>query len=118
MSVQNVNYSTVNFLVPAGGTTHAVTFNGTFSSVAQYIDWKQFTVDNFPFTPQGVFINNNAGTVPLVITINPIGWVITCPAGESLQTSFPAPNGQTCTITGDPVNPANVIFVDFPVLSM
>lgn len=108
--------NTTNYLVPAGGTTHAIQFTGNFSSLPYFIDWRQFKVDQFPFQPQGVFIDNTAGTTPLVITIQPLGWRVVCPAGQQLEAQFPAPNGQTATITGDPANVATVCFVDFPVL--
>lgn len=108
--------NTTNYLVPAGGQTHAIQFTGQFSSVPYYIDWRQFKIDQFPFQPQGVFIDNTAGTTALVITIKPLGWRVVCPAGQQLEAQFPAPNGQTASITGDPANTAIVCFVDFPVL--
>lgn len=115
MSITNpATNSTTNYLVPAGGTTHAVTFNGVYSATPTPIDWRQFTIDNFPFQPQGVFIDNTQGTGPLTITIKPINFSITCAAGVSTQAQFPAPNGQTCTITGN--GQATLVFVDFPVL--
>jgi hypothetical protein len=115
MTVNGSQFTTTNFLVPAGGTTHAVGFNGGFSSVPYPIDWRQFKIDAFPFQPQGVYIDNSAGTVACNVTVQPIGWTISCPAGQRLSTSFPAPNGQTSTITGDPANSVNVVFVDYPV---
>ncbi len=117
MSVNPSQFTTTNFLVPAGGTTHAVGFSGGFSSVPYPIDWRQFKIDAFPFQPQGVYIDNTAGTVPCTITILPINWKVVCAAGALLAQSFPAPNGQTATITGDPANNVNVIFVDYPVFN-
>lgn len=108
--------NTTNYLVPAAGQTHAVQFQGQFSAAPFPIDWRQFKIDQFPFQPQGVFVDNSAGTVPLVITILPLGWKVTCAAGAMLQAQFPAPNSQTATVTGDPGNTATVVFVDFPVL--
>lgn len=109
-------YKTTNYMVPSNGQTHAVGYQGTFSASPLLVDWRQFAIDNENFQPQGVFIDNTAGTVALVITVLPINYKVTCPAGLALQAQFPAPNGQTCTITGDPANNASVIFVDFPVL--
>lgn len=109
-------YKTSNYMVPSNGQTHAVLYSGNFAATPFNIDWRQYTLDNALFQPQGVFINNTAGTVPLVITILPINYVITCPAGQVMQAQFPAPNGQGATITGDPNNVVQVIFVDFPVL--
>lgn len=107
-------YNTGNYLVPAGGQTHAVPIIGTFSATPYAIDWRNFSIDNFPFSPQGVFIDNSQGTAPLVINIQPINYNVECPAGIVGQFQFPAPNGQTCTITGG--GQASVVFVDFPVL--
>jgi hypothetical protein len=107
-------YSTTNYLVPAAGNTHAVNFEGVFSATAQSIDWRQFGVDNFPFNPQGVFIDNTQGVSELSILIKPINFTVKCPAGQSGQYQFPAPNGQTCEITGN--GQASIFFVDFPVL--
>lgn len=108
--VQNVT----NYLIPASGQTHAVTYAGTFSATPAVIDWRQFAINNFPFQPQGLFADNTQGTAPLVITIGPIGYKVVVAAGTSAQAQFPAPNGQTASITGD--GEANITFVDFPVL--
>jgi len=116
MTVSTSQFATTNFLVPAGGTTHAVGFQGGFTAQPFLIDWRQFTVDAFPFQPQGVYVDNTAGTTPLTITIQPIGYNLIVAAGTSAARSFPAPNGQTCTIIGDPAATTNsVIFVDYPV---
>lgn len=106
--------TTTNYLVPAGGATHAVPFVGVFSATPTPIDWRQFRVDEFPFQPQGVFVDNTQGAGPLVINIQPLNWNFTVPAGAVQSGNFPAPNGQSATITGD--GQATVIFVDFPVL--
>ncbi len=109
-------YRTTNYMVPSNGQTHCVEYTGTFSANPFTIDWRQYTVDNSMFQPQGVFIDNTNGTVPLVITILPINYNVTCPAGQVLSAQFPAPNGQSASIVGDPANNASVYFVDFPVL--
>lgn len=115
MTVQNTGVQNVfNYMVPAAGQTHAVTFSGAFSATPFLIDWRQFSVDNFPFVPQGVFIDNTQGTGPLTITIFPLGFNVVCPTGSSGQFQFPAPNGQTAQIVGN--GQATVYFVDFPVL--
>lgn len=103
-----------NYLVPAAGQTHAATLNGIFSATPQLIDWRQFSVDNFPFQPQGVFIDNSAGTSPIVINIQPINYNVSCGTGAIGQFQFPAPDNQTCSITGN--GQATLVFVDFPVL--
>jgi len=111
--------STTNYLVPAGGATHAVPFEGVFSGVPFEIDWRQFKVDNFPFQPQGVFVDNSQGAGPLTVSIltalnGPTFYNFVVPAGAIQSGNFPAPNGQAASITGD--GQATVIFVDFPVL--
>lgn len=103
-----------NYLVPASGQVHGVQYNPVLTATPFVIDWRQFSVDNFPFQPQGVFIDNSQGTGELVITIAPLNWTVRCPAGVHKQAQFPAPNGQTASITG--AGQATLIFVDFPVL--
>lgn len=119
MPAQSVQ-ETVNYLVPSSGRTHAVPVEGVFSAQAYQIDWGQFKNDNFPFQPQGVFIDNSQGVGTLTVLIlnggvtGPTFWQVTCPAGAFKSANFPAPNGQACSITGN--GQATVIFVDFPVL--
>ena len=108
-----------NYLVPAGGGTHAVPVTGVFSATPEVIDWAQFKIDSFPFQPQGCFVDNSLGTGTLQIQIltgvnGVVFWTIQVPAGAVQAFSFPAPNGHAVSITG--VGQANVIFVDFPVL--
>jgi hypothetical protein len=118
MTVSTSQFGTTNFLVPAGGTTHAVGFQGGFTAQPYAIDWRQFKIDAFPFQPQGVYIDNIDGAAAVTITILPINYRIVCAAGVSIARSFPAPNGQTCMITGDPASSTtSVIFVDYPVFN-
>ena len=110
---------TSNYLVPAGGGTHAIPLTGVLGATPVVIDWAQYSVDNFPFQPQGVFVDNSAGAGDVVIDIltgvnGVVFWTVTVPAGAVQAVSFPAPNGQAMSITGD--GEANLIFVDFPVL--
>lgn len=114
MTISQSTINTNNYLVPAGGNTHAVPVVGQFTAVPYLIDWRNFSIDSFPFSPQGVFIDNSQGAGPLIVNIQPINYKVVCPAGVVSQFQFPAPNGQTCTIVGD--GQATVIFVDFPVL--
>ncbi len=106
--------NTSNYLVPSSGNTHCVTYAGVFSAIPTNIDWRQFSVDNFPFQPQGVFIDNSAGISNLVINIQPINYNVICPKGSIGQYQFPAPDNQTVSITGN--GQASINFVDFPVL--
>jgi len=112
MSVKLSN--TTNYLIPAAGQTHCVNVNEIFSPTPLFIDWRQFQIDNFPFRPQGVFIDNSLGIDALRIEISPLGYVVECEAGAMGQFQFPAPSGQTCNITGN--GSAKLYFVDFPVL--
>lgn len=114
--VATSQFATTNFLVPAGGTTHAVMFTGGFTPQPFAIDWRQFKIDAFPFQPQGVYVDNIDGTTAVTIAIQPMGYRIVVAAGTSAARSFPAPNGQTCTITGDPAaTTTSIVFVDYPV---
>lgn len=112
--MNNQTNNTSNYLVPSSGSTHAVTFSGTFSATKQVIDWQSFSINNFPFQPQGAFIDNSAGTGNLVIKILPINYSVTIASGSVSQVQFPAPNNMTMEITGD--GDATIVFVDFPVL--
>ncbi len=107
--------NTINYLVPAVGNTHAVVLQGTFSAQPYVEDWQAFSNQNSKFLPQGVFIDNSAGTSDLVITLQPLNFVaVVCKAGTRGQYQFLAPNNLTVEITGGGV--ATVAFVDFPVL--
>jgi len=115
MSISTPQQNSVsNYLVPAAGQTHAATLSGIFTATPVLIDWRQFSIDNFPFQPQGVFIDNSAGVAPIVINIQPINYNVSCATGAVGQFQFPAPDNQTCTITGN--GQATIVFVDFPVL--
>lgn len=113
LSTANIN-TTSNYLVPSGGTTHAVDVEGTWTANPQLLDWRNFKVDAFPFRPQGVFIDNTQGTGDLTIVVYPIGWAVVCPAGQSVEKQFPAPANMTMQVTGNGF--ARLVFVDFPVL--
>lgn len=106
--------SVQNYMVPAGGNTHCIPVGGTFSAVPYKLDWRQFKIDNFPFIPQGVFVDNSKGTGALVITFKPLDYSISVPAGIVGQYQFPAMASQTCSIVG--LGDATLFFVDFPVL--
>jgi hypothetical protein len=106
--------STTNYMVPSSGATHVIPVVGQFSGTPFVVDWRQFAVDEFPFQPQGVFVDNTQGAGALTITILPINWSVICQAGEQLAVPFPAPNGQSASIVGN--GQASVMFADFPVL--
>lgn len=112
MNTQSNNTS--NYLVPAAGSTHAVTISDTFSATPKSIDWQSFTINNFPFQPQGCFIDNSEGVADLKITVKPIGFTFSCPAASIAQFQFPAPNNMSMDIVGS--GNATIVFVDFPVL--
>lgn len=105
-----------NLLVPSQGTPHAVEFTGGFTGTPFPIDWRQYAIDNSPFQPQGVHIDNTSGTAPLSITFMPTGWTVTAKAGQQRSANFPSVNGGTCQIVGDPsAQNTKVVFVDYPV---
>ena len=104
----------LNYLVPAAGSTHGVFLSDTWTATPQEFDPYQFSIDNFPFIPQGVFIDNSQGTAELVIQILPVGYFIRCAPGISRQVQFPAVKGARFEISG--LGVAVVTFVDFPVL--
>lgn len=111
--------NTSNYLVPAGGATHAIPVSGVFGAQPEIIDWTQYSIDNFPFQPQGAYVDNSAGAGALVLQIltgmnGAVFWTVTVPAGAVQAVSFPAPNGEAVSITGD--GNATIVFVDFPVL--
>ncbi len=106
--------STRNYMVPSSGSTHQATYSGVFSATPLNINWDQFAIDNFPFIPQGAFIDNTKGTGPLTINIQPLNYNVVVPAGVGAQVQFPAPAHASMSITGQ--GQASVVFVDFPVL--
>ena len=106
--------NTKNYLVPSSGQTHGVTFSGVFSATPLQVDWRQFAIDNYPFSPQGVFIDNTEGTGPITINFQPLNYNVICPTGVAGQFQFPAVDQQTSSITG--LGQCTIVFVDFPVL--
>ena len=109
------NQSTFNYLVPADGTTHCVTAAGALTGTPAEIDWGAFAQANFKFYPQGAFIDNSAGTGPLVLSIPQIHFQAIVPTGSLQAITFPSPSRAIMQISG--ANSAAVInFVDFPVI--
>lgn len=106
--------ATMNYLVPASGTTSGFDVSQVFSATPVNIDWRTIGLDGKPFVPSGVFIDNTLGTGAIRIVINENGFVVQCPAGAAIQTQYPAPLGQSVSITG--LGQATVVFVDFPVI--
>lgn len=115
---------TTNYLIPSSGGTQAVPVIGIFSAQPEVIDWRQYANDiDGPFSPQGVYIDNTAGTGTLTVNVYAGGnasalgtpfWTVTCVAGARTTENFPAPEGQIVSITGN--GQATVIFVNYPVL--
>jgi hypothetical protein len=109
--------NTTNYLVPSSGSTHCVPISADWTPQPAILDWRQFSESSFPFQPQGVFIDNTQNANPLTIEILPLGWNVVCPAGAQLMTPFPAPAGQTASVTSSGGGgQATLMFVDFPVL--
>jgi hypothetical protein len=106
-------FSTYNYLVPAIGTTSAYALNN-INSNAQPLDFSRVSSDTGQaFNPSGVQIDNTAGTIPVVLVVQPNGFTISCPVGKQMGMQFPAPAGCTVLVTG---NGANLAFVDYPVI--
>lgn len=108
--------SVTNFLVPATGSTNAYVLNQAFAAAPFLQNFNNVALDGIPFRPSGVIIDNTAGTTPLTVLINEIGYNIVCPAGKTLQMPYPAPVGHSANITGDPAHVCTVVFVDYPVI--
>lgn len=105
-----------NYLVPASGRVHGTKYTNDFGSVTSedVINWGTYKINNFPFIPQGAFINNTEGTADLTIIIEEIDYKILVPAGIAKQAQFPAIEKSTFTISGQ--GKVSIFFVDFPVL--
>lgn len=108
--------SVTNFLIPPVGGPRAYAHSGVLSATPVFLDFRGTaggSIDAQPFRPNGAFIDNTLGTDDLVILLNEVNFRILCPAGDSLNAQFPAPENCTFNITGD--GQATVLFVDFPV---
>jgi hypothetical protein len=121
MTIQQLAVGNVgNFLVPAAGQTHCVGIQGApFTGQVYTADWRQFQLDNFPFQPQGMYVDNTASSSATTITVMPLGITMTVPPGAFWAVHYPAPNGQQ-TIISAPNSVAgdvcNIWFVDYPVI--
>lgn len=106
---------TVNYIVPAAGTTRGYAVEETFvPGVVKQIDFRQQGLDGQPFRPSGVFVDNTRGTDNLTIVINEIGFSIVVYPGEFVACQYPAPMSQSASIEGE--GRAVLVFVDFPVI--
>lgn len=106
--------ATMNYLVPASGTTTGYVVTGTFTSTPSVQDWRLQELDGEPFVPSGVFIDNSAGIGELVVKVRGSNFSVACPPGARVNAQYPAPLDQITEITGD--GDATVVFVNFPVL--
>lgn len=106
--------STYNYLVPADGTTHEVSYTGTLVSGQPYtIDWFSFVQNNFPFRPQGAKMQNTSSS-PVVITNPATGETSTCPPNSSRWVAFTSTAHMQQQISGS--GKVSIIFVDYPVI--
>ena len=108
--------NTMNYLVPASGSTSGAVVRGFFTATPTIQDWRNQALDGEQYVPSGVFIDNTRGIAPLVVRVQNNGFTIVCQPGESMSTQYPAPLDQITEITG--LGEAVVIFVNFPVLPL
>lgn len=106
--------NTMNYLVPASGSTSGAVVRGFFTDVPVIQDWRNQNLDGEQYVPSGVFMDNSRGIGPLTMRVQNNGYSVTCQPGETLAAQYPAPLDQITEITGD--GEASVIFVNFPVL--
>lgn len=106
--------NTMNYLVPASGTTSGAVVRGVFSSTPVQQDWREQALDGEQYVPSGVFIDNSKGVGPLTVRVTNNGYSIVCPPGQIMAAQYPAPLDQITEITGD--GEGTVVFVNFPVL--
>lgn len=107
--------STVNYIVPAAGTTRGYAIEETFvADVVKTVDFRNAGLDGQPFRPSGVYVDNTQGTADLRVVINEIGYSIVVKAGVFSAVQYPAPMQQSANITGE--GRAVLVFVDFPVI--
>jgi hypothetical protein len=116
-SLQNLT----NYLIPSAGGVNGVPVSGTLvNGDPVTLDWQNFASQDMPFQPQGVYIDNTAGTQELEIEVQAQGggviWTIYCAAGYVFHTPFPAPNGQVHVLNG--AGPVNLVYVNFPPLPL
>ena len=118
MAIQAQTLNTTNLLIPYGQTTHAVQTQFTASATPTQWSWGSYTLQqgsNVTFSPQAAYVDNTAGTAPLVVTISPIGYTFTVPAGVSSSVNYPAPlSGQGFSATGS--GNASIVWVDYPIV--
>lgn len=107
--------NTVNYLVPAAGTTHAFPIFATFvAGQVSGINFDEKNIDGQRFMPSGVIIDNTLGTQDFVVTITNTGFRIVCPVGRMCQMPYSAPTSQQVNIQGE--GPVSLQFVDYPVI--
>lgn len=107
--------TTTNYMVPSSGSTHAVSDNPVLTAAGIPYDFRGFELDNYPFRPQGVFIDNSANTGEAVLTVKGMQFSVPVPAGASMAFNFPSPKGGAeILVTGN--GQVNLTFVDFPVM--
>lgn len=109
-----------NFLVPSSGGVHSLQVElELVANVPQSIDFRQLANANFPFQPQGVYVDNSQGSATCTIGISANGganfvWTVQVKAGDMAAFHFPAPNGQYHVING--TGDVNLVYVDYPVI--
>lgn len=110
--------NTQNFLVPADGMTRVVLtyFSGADALVLgtqQQINWTTYLINNSRFDPQGFYVDNSAGTAPVVIQSVNTAFTFTVPAGFSASQSFPSTAADRWNISGE--GTVKIYWANYPV---
>ena len=108
------NSNAVNYLIPASGGTHAVSYRDQLSATPVGYDFRTYSINQFPFVPQGAYVDNSKNSTPVVLSFDVTGLTMTIPAGAYVALNFPAPKSMQISATGLGVTP--ITFVDYPVL--
>ena len=75
--------ATMNYLVPASGTTTGFVVEGVFTSTPAVQDWRVQELDGEPFVPSGAFMDNSLGIAPLTIFVRGTNFSVSCPQGAA-----------------------------------
>jgi hypothetical protein len=107
--------NTTNLLVPPNAATHCVKTGFTATASPFLIDFQAFSLNNYPFNPQGVYADNTAGSGPLTLTVQGLGFTMTIPAGQMVPFNFPSPQNVVISAVG--LGNVNLYWTDYPLVN-